>query len=189
VSLPAKRVLWVVANALPLGVVLGSRGLGSPSASPVVAIVAFGALIGFVAAAQSIVIAEGAFRRRWFVATALGLLLGLAGAAIVLGAADMQGAEGIGIAAAHAVAGGALVLVQGRVTPRTAVAPGRWRWLGITASVVVSVALAAAVARGWHPGGELSRFAGYRELANFAVLLAGYGAGTAWSIVGRDPAG
>ena len=147
-SLPAKRILWLVANALPLGVVLVSRGFGSPSASPVVAIVAFRA-------------------------------------AIVLGAADMQGAERIGIAAAHAVAGGVLVLVQGRVTPGTAVAPGRWRGLGIAASVVVSVALAAAVARGWHPGGDLSRFAGYRELANFAVLLAGYGAGTALSISGR----
>lgn len=183
------RILWIVANALPLVVMLVSRAFtSSSSSSPVVALVAFSGLILYVAAVQTLLIANSRLQRRWFVVTLAGLLLSLIAAALVLAVADMQGFELVGIAAAHVVAGCVLVLAQSHATPRPLIARLPWRRLGILASLFTSIALAAAVAQGWHPGGELSPFAGYRELASFTVLLAGYGVGTAQTIRVSDEA-
>lgn len=163
-------VLWTTANALPFAVVLAVRSM-APEPFGYAGVV-FAAFIVFVAAGQAYALND----RRWFARTAIGLALALAVAAIVLGIADMGGAERAGIALAHIAGGCALVLVQRRR------APERWTVPALAAWIVLPVLLALT---GWHAGGGLSLFAGYRELANFTILLAGYGLATAPAVASQ----
>jgi hypothetical protein len=129
----------------------------------------FGAFLVWIAAAQAYLLRD----RRWFMRTILGLVLAMAVAAVVLGIADLAGAEYTGIAVSHIAGGIVFALVQ---RSRVPLIPALIAW------IVLPIALAIAASRGWHAGGGLSLFPGYRELANFAALLAGYGVVTP----GRD---
>ncbi|HVE71790.1 MAG TPA: hypothetical protein VNI54_10510 [Thermoanaerobaculia bacterium] len=181
------RISWLTASAIPVIAVLISRLFpASSTESAALPALAFGAMIVFVATAQRYVVSHRRFALRWFLTTVAGLIAALVSAAIVLGVADVGGSERAGIAVAHAVAGCLLVLLQASAARAMALNARRWVSFGAAASVIVSIALAAASSLGWHPGGDVARFAGFRELANFAVLLAGYGVGTAFSISASD---
>lgn len=170
----ARRFLWLAANGVPFVMlfVLATVVVG-PWSHGLVPAIAFGGFIVLVAAAQAYAWSDR--RRRWFLTTLAGMTLALAIAAIVLALFDGFGNERYGIAAAHIAGGSILVLIQATALR----ARRRWIITGIATWIVLSVALAAAP---WHPAGDVSLFAGHRELASFTFLLAGFGVATAITV-------
>ena len=157
--------LWLLANLLPFPLLLAVGHSGWRVAPGVViALLVFGVALGQARAMKS---------RRWFAHTIIGLAAALATAAVVLGAADAFGAERAGIAVSHILGGTVLVLVQATALDRAK--RRQWITLGVAAWVIFPIAL---VLSRWHPAGNSSPFAGYRELASFTLLLAGYGIAT-----------
>lgn len=153
------RIVWIAGNALPFAVILMRLRL-----SPVVA---FAFVILVLAATRAFVLRRSVLLMAFFVSASL------LSAAAVLALFDALGFEHVGLAVAHIAAGCVLVLAESRD-----------RLVGIAWWMALSIALAIAAVYGWHPAGDVSLFAGYRELASFPCLVAVASAANAAGRVG-----